>query len=156
MSEQTKVKELVSAAMDKVHEMADANTILGNPVKVDKGVTIIPICKVSYGFASGGSDLPTKSDREFFGGASGAGISFNPLGFLVISDGKVELLQMKLNYGKNSTVVDMVPEVFDKVAGLFKKDKNSDAIERHNEKIVTEAAVDAVAEAEENASDGNE
>ncbi|MBR4224564.1 MAG: sporulation protein YtfJ [Oscillospiraceae bacterium] len=133
MSEQTKVKELVSAAMDKVHEMADANTILGDPVKVDRGITIIPITKVAYGFASGGS---------------GAGITFTPLGFLVISDGKVDLLQMKLNYGKNSTVIDMVPEVFDKVAGLFNKNKSDDALERHNEKVVTEAATEAVAEAE--------
>ena len=86
MSEQTKVKELVSAAMDKVHEMADANTILGDPVKLDKGVTIIPISKVAYGFASGGTDLPTKTDKAFFGGGSGAGITFTPLGFLVISN----------------------------------------------------------------------
>lgn len=147
MSEQTKVKELVSAAMDKVHEMADANTILGDPVKLDKGVTIIPISKVAYGFASGGSDLPTKTDKAFFGGGSGAGITFTPLGFLVISNGNVELLQMKMDYGKNSTVVDMVPEVFNKVAGLFKKDdKSADALDKHNEKIVTEAAVNAVAE----------
>ncbi|MBQ3919304.1 MAG: sporulation protein YtfJ [Oscillospiraceae bacterium] len=147
MSEQTKVKELVSAAMDKVHEMADANTILGDPVKLDKGVTIIPISKVAYGFASGGTDLPTKTDKAFFGGGSGAGITFTPLGFLVISNGNVELLQMKMDYGKNSTVVDMVPEVFNKVAGLFKKDdKSADALDKHNEKIVTEAAVNAVAE----------
>ena len=61
--------------MDKIHEMADANTIMGTPVQVDGGVTIIPVSKVSYGFAGGGSDLPSKTDKELFGGASGAGVT---------------------------------------------------------------------------------
>ena len=93
MSEETKVKELVAASMDKIHEMADANTVMGTPVKLDGGVTVIPVSKVVYGFAGGGSDLPTKENKEFFGGGTGAGITISPLGFLVISDGKVELLQ---------------------------------------------------------------
>ncbi|MBQ4485790.1 MAG: sporulation protein YtfJ, partial [Oscillospiraceae bacterium] len=89
-NEQTKVRELVSTAMTKIHEMADTNTMLGDPVKVEGGVTIIPISKISYGFASGGTDLPTKQDKEFFGGGSGGGLTINPLGFLVITNGKVE------------------------------------------------------------------
>ena len=147
-NEQTKVKALVTSAMDKIHEMADANTILGDPVKLEKGVTIIPVSKISYGFASGGTDLPTKTDKEFFGGGSGAGVTVTPLGFLVISDGKVELLQLNLDYGTKSAVVDMVPEVFNKISSLFKKDKKSEAVDKHNEAIVTEAATDAVRSAE--------
>lgn len=122
----TKVKELISASMDKIHEMADANTIMGEPVKVDGGVTIIPVSKVSYGFAGGGSDLPSKSDKELFGGATGAGITVTPLGFLVISGGDVQLMQMNLDVSTSSAIVNMVPEVFNKVAGLFKKDKKDD------------------------------
>ena len=147
-NEQTKVKALVTSAMDKIHEMADANTILGDPVKLDKGVTIIPVSKISYGFASGGTDLPTKTEKEFFGGGSGAGVTVTPLGFLVISDGKVELLQLNLDYGTKSAVVDMVPEVFNKISSLFKKDKKSDAVEKHNEAIVEAAAEDAVKSAQ--------
>ncbi len=68
----TKVKELISSSLDKIHEMSDANTVLGDPVTLDGGVTIIPVSKISYGFASGGSDLPTKSDNELIGGGSDA------------------------------------------------------------------------------------
>lgn len=119
----TKTKELITASMDKIHEMADANTIMGTPVKVDGGVTIIPVSKISYGFAGGGSDLPSKTDKELFGGASGAGVTVTPLGFLVISNGDVQLMQMNLDVSTSSAIVNMVPEVFNKVAGLFKKDK---------------------------------
>ncbi len=119
----TKVKELVTSVMGKIHEMADANTIMGEPVKLDNNVTIIPVSKISYGFASGGSDLPGKTDKELFGGAGGAGITVTPLGFLVVTDGKVELMQLNLDYSTTSAVVNMVPDVFNKVASLFKKDK---------------------------------
>ncbi|MDY3791862.1 MAG: GerW family sporulation protein [Oscillospiraceae bacterium] len=124
----TKVKELITASMDKIHEMADANTIMGKPVKLDGGVTIIPVSKVSYGFAGGGSDLPSKTDKELFGGASGAGITVTPLGFLVVSNGEVQLMQMNLDVSTSSAIVNMVPEVFNKVAGLFKKDKSDDKL----------------------------
>lgn len=117
----TKVKELVTSSMAKIHEMADANTILGTPVKIDNEVTIIPVSKVSYGFAGGGSDLPSKSDKELFGGGSGAGITITPMGFLVVSGGDVQLLQMNLDVSASSAVINMVPEVFNKVADLFKK-----------------------------------
>ena len=110
----TKVKELITASMDKIHEMADANTIMGTPVQVDGGVTIIPVSKVSYGFAGGGSDLPSKTDKELFGGASGAGVTVTPLGFLVISNGEVQLMQMNLDVSTSSAIVNMVPEVFNK------------------------------------------
>jgi sporulation protein YtfJ len=119
----TKVKELITASMDKIHEMADANTVMGKPVKLDGGVTVIPVSKVSYGFAGGGSDLPSKTDKELFGGATGAGITVSPLGFLVISNGEVQLMQMNLDVSTSSAIVNMVPELFNKVAGLFKKDK---------------------------------
>lgn len=120
----TKVKDLITSSMSKIREMADANTIMGTPVNLDNGVTIIPVSKVSYGFAGGGSDLPSKSDKELFGGASGAGVTITPLGFLVISGGDVQLMQLNLDVSTSSAIVNMVPEVFNKVAGLFKKDKN--------------------------------
>lgn len=125
----TKVKDLITSSMSKVHELGDANTIMGTPVNLEGGVTVIPISKVSYGFAGGGSDLPSKSDKELFGGASGAGITVTPMGFLVISGGEVQLMQMNLDVSASSAVVNMVPEVFNKVASLFKKDdtKEKDA-----------------------------
>ncbi len=120
----TKVKDLVTSAMEKIHEMGDANTIMGAPVKVDGGITIIPVSKVSYGFASGGSELPNKAEKDLFGGGSGGGITVTPLGFLVISNGEVQLLQMNLDVSTSSAIVNMVPDLFNKVSGLIKKDKN--------------------------------
>lgn len=128
----TKVKDLVTSAMGKIHEMTDANTIMGDPVTLDGGVTVIPVSKVSYGFASGGSDIPSKTDKELFGGASGAGITVTPMGFLVVSNGEVQLLQMNLDVSASSAIINMVPDVFNKVASLFKKDKPSDKKEERD------------------------
>lgn len=74
--------------------MVDVETIIGDPITVGTDVTIIPISKVSYGFASGGSDLPAKVPKDLFGGGTGAGISIQPVGFLVVQNGDVRLLQM--------------------------------------------------------------
>ena len=122
----TKVQALISESMSKIHEITDADTIMGNPVTVD-GATIIPVSKISYGFAGGGTDLPTKTDKECFGGGSGAGVTIQPLGFLVISDGDVRFLQINLDTSTSSAVVNMIPEVFSKVQSLFKKDSKSAA-----------------------------
>ena len=67
----TKVKDLVSTAIGKIHELSDADTIIGDPIKAGDDITIIPVSKVSYGFAAGGSDLPSKNDKELFGGGQG-------------------------------------------------------------------------------------
>lgn len=72
----TSVSELLGISMEKVKEMADVNAIIGEPIKLDDGTTIIPISKVSYGFASGGSDLPSKYDKNLFGGGAGAGVFY--------------------------------------------------------------------------------
>ena len=122
----TKVQALISESMSKIHEMTDADTVMGNPVTVD-GATIIPVSKISYGFAGGGTDLPTKTDKECFGGGSGAGVTIQPLGFLVISDGDVRFIQINLDTSTSSAVVNMIPEVFSKVQSLFKKDSKSAA-----------------------------
>lgn len=116
------IKDLMGTTMEKIKEMVDVDTIIGDPIKLDDGTTIIPISKVSFGFASGGSDLPTKTDKELFGGGGGAGISIQPLGFIVVSNGDVKLLQMSMEASSSNAIINMVPEVFDKVSGLFKKD----------------------------------
>ena len=126
----TKVKELVTSAMSKIHEMADANTIMGEPVKLDGGVTIIPVSKVSYGFASGGSDLPSKYDKELFGGGAGAGVSIKPEGFLVISpDGSVKFVGMDSGSDPISSAVNAVPGIVEKIQGIIAKKKGGAAEE---------------------------
>ena len=77
------IQGLMSTTMQKIREMVDVNTIIGEPILSPDGTVIIPVSKVSFGFASGGSDIPSKQPKDIFGGASGAGVSIQPLYFLV-------------------------------------------------------------------------
>lgn len=117
------IQGLMSTAMEKIREMVDVNTIIGNPIVSPDGTIIIPVSKVSFGFASGGSDFPSKSPKDIFGGGSGAGISIQPQAFIVVSNGDVKLLQMTVNADAPSGVISMVPELIDKIADMFSKGK---------------------------------
>ena len=117
------IQGLMSTTMQKIREMVDVNTIIGEPILSPDGTVIIPVSKVSFGLASGGSDIPSKQPKDIFGGASGAGVSIQPLAFLVVYQGNVKLLQMTSSDNTANNVVNMVPEVLDKISELFKKDK---------------------------------
>lgn len=121
-----KVKELINSALANIKEMVDANTVTGEPIVLANGVTIIPVSKVSCGFAAGGSDLPNKSEKEIFGGGTGGGVTVSPLAFICVSpEGEVQLLQLSMNASASNAVINMVPEVFDKISALFKKDEKA-------------------------------
>lgn len=122
----TKVKELVSSAIGKIHELSDADTIIGDPIKIDGNITIIPVSKVSYGFAAGGSDLPSKNDKELFGGGSGAGVSIQPLAFIVVANGDVKLLELGSGNSPANAIVNAVPELFTKIQSMFSKKKDNE------------------------------
>lgn len=115
------IQGVMSTTMEKIREMVDVNTIIGEPIQTPDGTVIIPVSKVSFGFASGGSDLPTKSPKELFGGAGGAGVSIQPLAFLVVSNGNVKLLQMTNGQSTANNIVNMVPDVVDRIGALFQK-----------------------------------
>ena len=122
------INGLMDTTMQKIKEMVDVNTIIGNPITAADGTTVIPVSKVSYGFAAGGSDFPTKKEgKDCFGGGSGAGISISPIGFLTISDGNVRFINMESYDGSVDRIISMVPEVVDKVSGLIKKNKKDDS-----------------------------
>lgn len=121
------IQGMMSTAMQKIREMVDVNTIIGDPITTANGTTIIPVSKVSFGFASGGSDIPSKSPKDVFGGGSGAGISINPLAFLVVSEDGVKLLQLSDSDNTANKMVDMVPDVIDKISELFSKSKKEKA-----------------------------
>ncbi|MBR2715180.1 MAG: GerW family sporulation protein [Ruminococcus sp.] len=121
------INSLMDTTMKKIKEMIDVNTIIGDPITTPDGTTVIPVSKVSYGFASGGSDLPTKRDnKECFGGGSGAGVTINPVAFLYISKDMVKLIPIEKYDGAVDRIVGMVPDMFDKVADYFKKNKEED------------------------------
>lgn len=129
MNEQHPISGIMGITMDKLKEMVDVNTIIGDPIKIDEKTTVIPISKVSFGFASGGSDLPAKQPKDLFGGGSGAGVSIQPLAFLIISDGNAKLLQMSVNASTPNALVNMIPDVVEKISGMVNKDKKDSAKE---------------------------
>ena len=79
------LSDLMRSTMEKVHEMVDTNTIIGQPITTPDGVTLIPISKVSLGFGGGGGDYG-KGARENFGGGAGAGVKIDPVAFLILKE----------------------------------------------------------------------
>ncbi len=131
MDKQHPIIGLMDTTLQKIREMVDVNTIIGQPINTPDGITVIPISKVSFGFGTGGSDIHSKhqqpSQENGFGGGSGAGINISPVAFLIIKGESVKVLP--ISPPANTTVdrlVEMVPEVIDKIPGLKKKrDKDS-------------------------------
>ena len=117
------LESLVKTAMEKIREMVDVETVIGDPITTPDGTTIIPVSKVSFGFASGGSDLPNKNAKDLFGGCSGAGVTIQPIAFITVSNGEVKLLQMSVNASTENAVINMIPDIVDKISAFIKKDK---------------------------------
>lgn len=119
------ISDLMGTTMQKIRELVDVNTIIGQPIPAGD-VTLIPVSKVSFGFASGGSDFATKNQKpeadNAFGGGSGAGVNIMPIAFLVVKGDVVRLLPVSPPPGTTvDRVVEMVPEVIDKVTGFIEK-----------------------------------
>lgn len=123
------INGLMDTTLDKIKSMVDVNTIIGTPITSPDGTIIIPVSKVSYGFASGGTDIRAKKDNQppAFGGGSGAGVTINPVGFLVVFKGDVKFIPVAKYDGPADRIVGMVPELFDKIKGLFTKDSKTNA-----------------------------
>lgn len=122
MSENS-IKNIMDTTMEKLKGMVNADVITGTPVVVGN-ITLIPVSKVAYGLATGGSDFPTKSDSQLFGGGGGAGVTISPIAFIAINGDSVKMLPV---YNELTTVekaVSMAPEIIDKAKELFAKDNN--------------------------------
>lgn len=124
MKEQTSAAGILTTTIDKIRSLVDVSTIIGEPVYTEEGLTIIPVSKVTYGFASGGSDFPSKTNQELFGGGGGAGITITPVAFLLIREGEVSIKQITAYDNAAERMVSLVPDMFDKVTGLINKTKS--------------------------------
>ncbi|MPQ45194.1 GerW family sporulation protein [Clostridium tarantellae] len=124
------IEQLMSTTMENLIDMIDVNTVIGDPVETKDGTYIIPISKVSFGFASGGSEFPNnkpveKSDSRFaFGGGSGAGVSVKPVAFLIVKEDTVKILPIDSN-NPYDRLVDSIPNVLDSLKDLFKNNNTS-------------------------------
>lgn len=121
------IENLMKTTMESIKEMIDVNTIVGDAVESKDGSLIIPISKVSFGFASGGSEFNDKGtstckDKYPFGGGSGSGVTIKPVAFLVIKGDNVRLLNIDAEntYDK---IVDSIPQIIDIIKGFFKNDE---------------------------------
>ena len=110
--------------MEKIKNMVDVDTIIGTPVTLADGTTIIPVSKVSFGFGSGGSDLPSRYEKNLFGGGAGAGVSIKPEGFLVITpDGTAKMVSVASGSDPISNAINSIPTVINKVSDFMGKKK---------------------------------
>lgn len=121
MNEQ--ISEILSTTMGNIKELVDMNAVFGEPINAPDGSMIVPVSKVSVGFASGGSEFGSKHEKLPFGGGAGAGISIIPVAFLVVKEDGVKLIPITLNSDAADKLVSMIPEVAEKVSGFFAKRK---------------------------------
>ena len=127
------INDLFSTIMENVHTMVDSNTIIGQPIRAE-GVTLLPVSKLSFGFGSGGADFTAGRKAaavpaaNSFGGGGGAGAKLEPVAFLVVKGDSVRLLPVSPPASTTvDRVVDMVPEVVDKITGFIDKQQEKKA-----------------------------
>lgn len=156
------IEGLMITAMNSIQDMIDVNTIIGEPIEASNNVVIIPISKVSFGFAAGGSEFKgetideyTKKDRDEsiqyrlpFGGGSGAGVNINPVAFLIIQANNVKLLPV--NHSSSiDKLLDYMPDLMEKVNSMMnramqnKKDRQEETKQQKKEEkeVVQESVI---------------
>ena len=129
---ETPVNKIMENTLEKMREMVDVSTIIGEPM-VTGDTTLIPVSKVTYGFTGGGTDLPSKSNAELFGGGGGGGITIAPVAVIVIQNDKVKLMQINNYTSSADRAISMIPELVDQVSQLLKA-KNDDTVGKSEEK----------------------
>ena len=119
MEKKRPLNDLLRSTMDKVHEMVDTNTIVGEPIATADGVMLIPISRVSLGIGCGGGDYGKVQPKDF-GGGSAAGVKIEPVAFLVIKEGTTRVLPVAMPAVTTlDRVVELVPDLIDKVEKYF-------------------------------------
>ncbi len=122
----SRLDEMLATSMGKIREMVDSNTIIGDPITTPDGVTLIPVSRLSFGFGCGGSDYGKQPENKNFGGGTGAGVKVEPVAFLVVKDGVTRVMPVALPAVTTvDRVLDLVPEVMDRVENLIDKKKES-------------------------------
>lgn len=150
--EEHPIEGLMLAAMDSIRDMIEVDTIIGDTIQIQENVNIIPISKVSFGFAAGGSEFKGESIEDYkrredeenisyrnpFGGGSGAGVSIKPVAFLVVQGENVKLLPVEHNCTIDR-IIDYMPELCEKAEKLMdkliKKDENKEEVKIQKPKI---------------------
>ncbi|MEE0945680.1 MAG: GerW family sporulation protein [Acutalibacteraceae bacterium] len=117
MSEQ-KLKGILDTSMEKLRTMVDADVVIGTPIVLGE-LTLIPVSKVAFGLATGGSDIPNKTQQEVFGGASGAGVTVSPVGFLSVKGDSVRMIPVTTESTAVDRAIAAAPEIIEKITDVF-------------------------------------
>ena len=112
---------ILGTSIEKIKDLVDVSTIIGDPIKISETLQIIPVSKVTYGFASGGTDFPSKSNAELFGGGGGAGITITPIAFIVVNNGEVSIKHISTEEGSIERTIGMIPDVVNGVTDVVNK-----------------------------------
>ena len=121
-----KLPNMLDATIQRIREMVDVNSVIGQPITTPDGVTIIPVSKVSVGFGGGGSDFATKSQNKEnpFGGGVGGGVNVTPICFLVVKDGNVRMMSVPQPANSSAErLVEMLPDTLEKINAFVETKK---------------------------------
>ncbi len=124
MSE-SKIKGIMDTTLEKLKGMVNADVITGEPITVGN-ITLIPVSKVAYGIATGGSDFPSKSSNELFGGGGGAGVTISPIAFIAVNGDSVKMMPVYNELTSLEKAISMAPELIDKAKEIFNKETKID------------------------------
>ncbi|MEA4966277.1 MAG: GerW family sporulation protein [Oscillospiraceae bacterium] len=122
------LSDMIGATMEKLQTLVDTNTVIGDPVVTADGTTVIPVVKVNYGIAGGGSDFTTKSQKAEaanpFGGGAGAAVTVTPIAFLIIRDGITRMVPVTEPVSTTmDRLIEKVPEFVDKIMAFLNERK---------------------------------
>ena len=124
MMSDNNIKSIIDVTMDKLRALVDADIVTGSPIEVG-GMTLIPVSRVSFGMASGGSDFPSKSG-QLFGGGGGAGVTVVPIAFMVVNGDNVKMLPVYNEVTSLEKAITMAPEIIEKAKSLFSKKEDKE------------------------------
>ena len=128
MNNNSNIGNMLETTIGKIKDVLGSETIIGKPIELPNGVTAVPVSRVSFGFGSGGADLPGKDGKEHFGGGIGGGVTVSPVAFLLASpNGTVRLMQLSEFGNAIENVINTVPETVDRVVSLFERKKETAA-----------------------------
>ena len=119
----SKVESVLNGTLNGLKNLVDVDTVIGDPLKVNDEVTLIPISKVSCGFISGGSGFGAQPQKQNFGGGAGGAMKVIPICFLVIRGDDIRMLPVKEGESKVESLVDAVPDLLEKISDFIKSRK---------------------------------
>ena len=128
MQQDSSIKDIISSSLEQIRTIVDANTVLGNQIVTPSGTVIIPVSKISMGFATGGLDFGKKKDPEGkkpnnYGGGGGTGVTVTPVAFLILSpEGKIDLIPV--TDAKNVDTVDKISALIERSPDILKRLKD--------------------------------